>query len=61
MTKQEIQLIRAFDLACKEVASYTACIWCVDIYKNCDTCKRLKEIKGKFLKRAEADEWAKIK
>ena len=47
---------RAFDLACRKVASYTGCIWCDDEDIDCDNCKRLQATKESFLKQAEADD-----
>ena len=46
----------AFDLACREVASYSVCIWCDDEDRDCDNCKRLQETREKFLKQAEAND-----
>ena len=46
---------KAFELACREVASYTVCIWCDD-NSGCDNCKILQSIKAKFLGWTEADD-----
>ena len=46
----------AFDLACREVASYSVCIWCDDEDRDCDNCKRLQETKEKFLKWAVGED-----